>query len=86
MFFFLIFTHLQIRCAFQIIDKKFIDYGESKIIKGISHWFEHIEDLINNFILLINLLPKKEQPDQYELLTLYYLSNLYFISKIINFN
>ena len=73
----LIFTHLQIRCAFQIIDKKFIDYGESKIIKGISHWFEHIEDLINNFILLINLLPKKEQPDQYELLTLYYLSNLY---------
>ena len=73
----LIFTHLQIRCAFQIIDKKFIDYGESKIIKGISHWFDYIEDIINNFVLLINLLPKKDQPDQYELLTLYYLSNLY---------
>jgi hypothetical protein len=73
----LIFSHLQIRCAFQIVDKKFIDYGKVKVIKGIAHWLDYIEDLINKFIPLINMLPKKDQPDQYELLTLYYLSNLY---------
>ena len=73
----LIFTHLQIRCAFEIIDKKFYKYSGKQRIKGMNNWLNIIDKLILKLQNLISILPLIQQKDQFELLSRYYLINYY---------
>ena len=73
----LVFTHLQIRCAFEIIDKKFFKYFGKQRIKGMNNWLNIIDNLIIKLQNLISILPLIQQTDQFELLARYYLINYY---------
>jgi hypothetical protein len=74
---YLIFTHLQIRCCFHIIEKKFLKYSETPKIKGIEHWFLLTNEVLKEFLSLIPQINNDQILDQYELVNLYYLTHLY---------
>ncbi len=73
----LVFTHLQIRCAFEIIDKKFYKYYNKQRIKGMNSWLNIIDNLLFKIQNLICSLPVAQQPDQFEILAKYNLLNYY---------
>ena len=73
----LIFTHLQIRCCFHIIDKKFLKYSDSSFVKGVEHWFQLTNEILIEFTHLIPQIKKEQRLDQYEIINLYYLTHLY---------
>ena len=70
--------HLKLNSAFQIVNKKLIKYSKNVVPKGVDNWLNIIDTQIDVLSSKIQLLPKVNQIDQYEILTFYHLSTYYY--------